>query len=684
MAQEGTKHLQLPHWFSMEVGIGCFIGGLILIVPGLPVRIKEWAYVALGIVYVSALIAHLSVDGLVPMSFMPLVVFAVLLVSYSKPWAFVLNRNPVFIQKIINNFKANNELLKTITDPINFYKPVQPLNKKADGVQYVEFLPDGKLRTFIHCYWQLSTTRPLTDPFNYQVVADGCIDIYFNLERPEENFITGFCTGFTEFPLYHSFNYIGIRFLPGMFPLVFNINALELSGRTEELNAVLPDFSGFIKSRFFLTQNRCELGLSLDRYFLAKFLSIDKDPDPRIFRAINYIQKTAGLVNIEKDLNTGISSRQLRRLFEFYIGDTAKAFSQVIRFQRILQAKPTLQSLKEDKLFLDAGYYDQAHFIKEFKKLYGSTPGKLKMRSHSAVTRILSNSVYCGLIKIPKDKYGPEKFIKGIHQPLVAEVDFWNAQQLLGNITPTKVQPKNEFPLRGIIKCWCGQNMTAGYSKGKTKYYLYYRCIHHTEKNYRGELMHDQFAELLEKISFKPEQLEYISKKAASIINSKNGDSEVKWQNKFRKDIATLNADVEKASLRHNYDPMKQLETSLSKLSNMRFIYENASLEKKHSLIKLVFKEKIMYCEGEFRTPAVDPIFLDNSRAVLRAGIEPARLLRSQDFKSCVEGFRAKDEIRTRDPDLGKVVLYQLSYFRIDYVTKIGILFFFSIPVFKF
>ena len=30
-----------------------------------------------------------------------------------------------------------------------------------------------------------------------------------------------------------------------------------------------------------------------------------------------------------------------------------------------------------------------------------------------------------------------------------------------------------------------------------------------------------------------------------------------------------------------------------------------------------------------------------------------------------LEGIRAKDEIRTRDPDLGKVVLYQLSYFRI-------------------
>jgi hypothetical protein len=34
-----------------------------------------------------------------------------------------------------------------------------------------------------------------------------------------------------------------------------------------------------------------------------------------------------------------------------------------------------------------------------------------------------------------------------------------------------------------------------------------------------------------------------------------------------------------------------------------------------------------------------------------------------------MNAFRAKDEIRTRDPDLGKVVLYQLSYFRIIFDT---------------
>jgi hypothetical protein len=48
-----------------------------------------------------------------------------------------------------------------------------------------------------------------------------------------------------------------------------------------------------------------------------------------------------------------------------------------------------------------------------------------------------------------------------------------------------------------------------------------------------------------------------------------------------------------------------------------------------------------------------------------------------------MKAFRAKDEIRTRDPDLGKVVLYQLSYFRVDDVTKIDILFIFPYSLLK-
>ena len=82
MAIEGTQHLGMPHWFHEELGIGKFIGGLILILPMIPARIKEWAYVAFGIDIISATIGHLSVDGPVLMSFEPILIFAILLVSY--------------------------------------------------------------------------------------------------------------------------------------------------------------------------------------------------------------------------------------------------------------------------------------------------------------------------------------------------------------------------------------------------------------------------------------------------------------------------------------------------------------------------------------------------------------------------------------------------------------------------
>ena len=128
------------------------------------------------------------------------------------------------------------------------YKPIQPTVKlSAENVTYVEFLPDEKLQPFIYCYWQLKTTKTLSEKYNYKVVADGCIDIFFELNNPQENFVMGFCKKYTEFPLEKDFNYIGIRFLPTMFPQLFNISAKTLSNKFEHLQNVIPATSDFIK-----------------------------------------------------------------------------------------------------------------------------------------------------------------------------------------------------------------------------------------------------------------------------------------------------------------------------------------------------------------------------------------------------------------------------------------------------
>lgn len=257
------------------------------------------------------------------------------------------------------------------------YMPIQPTVKQsAERVTYQEFLPDSALQGFIYCYWQLRTTAPLDEPFFYRVVADGCIDIFFELHNPAENFVMGFCKKYTEFPLENSFDYVGVRFLPSMFPQLFKINASELSNRFENLGIVVPGTAQFIATAFEPELPLAEIKRRLDDYFLHWVAGVDFNHDPRLYGALAMILQNFGVLNVEKDLDTGLSPRQLRRLFEYYIGDSVKTFSQVVRFQNILRAKPSQQSLRENKLFYDNGYYDQAHFIKEFKNLYGVTPGK--------------------------------------------------------------------------------------------------------------------------------------------------------------------------------------------------------------------------------------------------------------------------------------------------------------------
>lgn len=267
--------------------------------------------------------------------------------------------------------------MKRTVDIRHLYTPIQPTVKLSDGnVTYVELFPDIRLQNYIYCYWQFKTTKPLTEKFSHRIVSDGCIDIFFELNNPQENFVMGFCKKYTEFPLDNTFHYIGVRFLPSMFPQLFKVNAAELSNRFENLSSVVPHTATFIADSFSINQDTNEIKHLFDNYFTELISKIKFDHDNRLYEAIHIILENFGVLNVETDLNTGISPRQLRRLFEYYVGDTAKAFSKVVRFQNILRAKPSTQSLRQNKLFYDAGYYDQAHFIKEFKNFYGVTPSK--------------------------------------------------------------------------------------------------------------------------------------------------------------------------------------------------------------------------------------------------------------------------------------------------------------------
>ncbi len=84
MAIEGSTHLGIPRWLGLEVSIGQLIGLVLLIIPAVPARLKEWAYVGFGILYITATVAHIAVGDPLNNTIMAIVFFILLLVSYTS------------------------------------------------------------------------------------------------------------------------------------------------------------------------------------------------------------------------------------------------------------------------------------------------------------------------------------------------------------------------------------------------------------------------------------------------------------------------------------------------------------------------------------------------------------------------------------------------------------------------
>jgi hypothetical protein len=82
MAKQGISHLGYPDYFRIELSVGKIIGGLLLIIPMIPSRFKEWAYVGFGLDFISAFIGHLVVDGFDGQAVFPLIMLIILVVSY--------------------------------------------------------------------------------------------------------------------------------------------------------------------------------------------------------------------------------------------------------------------------------------------------------------------------------------------------------------------------------------------------------------------------------------------------------------------------------------------------------------------------------------------------------------------------------------------------------------------------
>jgi AraC-like DNA-binding protein len=96
-------------------------------------------------------------------------------------------------------------------------------------------------------------------------------------------------------------------------------------------------------------------------------------PEPLVLQALALIHKSRGNIRI-KDLAAQLHTSQspLEKRFRRVVGATPKKFASIVRFKHTLQRYDPRNSLTD--LGYEAGFYDQAHFIKEFSHFTGLAP----------------------------------------------------------------------------------------------------------------------------------------------------------------------------------------------------------------------------------------------------------------------------------------------------------------------
>lgn len=110
---------------------------------------------------------------------------------------------------------------------------------------------------------------------------------------------------------------------------------------------------------------------TIEAFLISRLKNIE--PDNLVNLAVNLIKQSGGNIKIAvltEKLN--ISQSQFEKRFRKIVGASPKKFCSIVRLQGIIKAKPETNGLTA--LAIDNGYFDQAHFIKDFKSFTGQTP----------------------------------------------------------------------------------------------------------------------------------------------------------------------------------------------------------------------------------------------------------------------------------------------------------------------
>jgi AraC-like DNA-binding protein len=84
----------------------------------------------------------------------------------------------------------------------------------------------------------------------------------------------------------------------------------------------------------------------------------------------------------------GYSQKHFIDLFKKQVGVTPKQYLKIMRFQKAILEAETSRSINWSQLAQDSGFYDQAHFIHDFKEFSGFTPNEYMQRKNTELNYV--------------------------------------------------------------------------------------------------------------------------------------------------------------------------------------------------------------------------------------------------------------------------------------------------------
>ncbi len=255
-------------------------------------------------------------------------------------------------------------------------------------MDYKTYAPNTDLSAFIKCYWTLEAPKN-NKPEKQRIVPDGCMEMIFHygdlykqyldegryIIQPK-SFVFGQITHHLNIEPTGETGIFAVRFNPDGFAPFVTIPNNDMENRAVPLQELFGN-DGIHLEKELLNALTNEDRVKIVESFLLKILITPRFIDSITKSSVEIILQLNGQITTDElsdQLN--IHRRQLERKFSSVIGLSPKQLSKIIRIQSTLKMMANNQFTSLTSVAYEGNYYDQAHFIKDFKEFTGMSPKK--------------------------------------------------------------------------------------------------------------------------------------------------------------------------------------------------------------------------------------------------------------------------------------------------------------------